>query len=178
MLRHSLSNEKRSAAAGTDVPKGHFVIYVGEIEKKRFVVPLTFLNNPSFQELLSQTEEEFEFHHPMGGLTMPCSEDIFIHLASHLDMAIRQMLRRSLSNEKRSASPGNHDVPKGHFAIYVDESEKKRFIVPLTFLNHPLFQDLLSQAEEKFGFHHPMGGLTIPCSEDIFINLSSSLART
>ncbi|KAL0454111.1 UNVERIFIED_CONTAM: Indole-3-acetic acid-induced protein ARG7 [Sesamum latifolium] len=91
-------------------------------------------------------------------------------------MAIRQMLRRSLSAEKRSASAGT-DVPKGHFAVYVGESEMKRFVVPLSFLNNPLFQDLLIQAEEKFGFHHPMGGLTIPCSEDVFIDLSSRLAR-
>ncbi|KAK6143409.1 hypothetical protein DH2020_023757 [Rehmannia glutinosa] len=188
MLRRSLSNEKRSASAGTDVPKGHFVVYVGEIEKKRFVVPLTFLNNPSFQELLSQAEEEFGFHHPMGGLTIPCSEDVFIHLASHLarackiyystNMAIRHMLRRSLSNEKRSASTGNHDVPKGHFAVYVGEREKKRFVVPIKFLNNPSFQELLSQAEEEFGFHHPMGGLTIPCSEDIFVDLAYCLATT
>ncbi|KAK6120915.1 hypothetical protein DH2020_045343 [Rehmannia glutinosa] len=174
MLRRSLSNEKRSASAGTDVPKGHFVVYVGEIEKKRFVVPLTFLNNPSFQELLSQAEEEFGFHHPMGGLTIPCSEDVFIHLASHL----ARKLRRSLSSEKRSTSAGNHDVPKGHLAVYVGESEKKRFVVPLSFLNHPSFQELLSHAEEEFGFHHPMGGLTIPCSEDIFIHLASRFART
>ncbi|KAM7470853.1 hypothetical protein LguiA_009036 [Lonicera macranthoides] len=61
------------------------------------------------------------------------------------------------------------DVPKGHFAIYVGETEKKRLIVPLSYLNHPTFQELLSLAEE-FGFDHPMGGLTIPCREEIFIN--------
>ncbi|KAH6767229.1 SAUR-like auxin-responsive protein family [Perilla frutescens var. hirtella] len=93
-------------------------------------------------------------------------------------MAIRQILRRSLSSEKRSASAGALDIPKGHLAVYVGESEMKRFVVPLSFLNHPSFQDLLSQAEEEFGFHHPMGGLTIPCSEDVFIDLASRLART
>ncbi|KAH6767228.1 SAUR-like auxin-responsive protein family [Perilla frutescens var. hirtella] len=87
-------------------------------------------------------------------------------------MAIRQMLRRSLSSQRRSA-----DVPKGHFAVYVGEGEMKRFIIPLSFLNHPSFQDLLSQAEEEFGFNHPMGGLTIPCSEDAFIDIASRLAR-
>ncbi|KAH6756128.1 SAUR-like auxin-responsive protein family [Perilla frutescens var. hirtella] len=87
-------------------------------------------------------------------------------------MAIRQMLGRSLSSERRSA-----DVPKGHFAVYVGEGEMKRFIIPLSFLNRPSFQDLLSQAEEEFGFNHPMGGLTIPCSEDAFIDIASRLAR-
>ncbi|KAM4099152.1 hypothetical protein ACJW30_07G134100 [Castanea mollissima] len=28
---------------------------------------------------------------------------------------------------------------------------------------------------EEFGFNHPMGGLTIPCKEDAFTNLTSQL---
>ncbi|XP_042004005.1 auxin-responsive protein SAUR20-like [Salvia splendens] len=92
-------------------------------------------------------------------------------------MAMRQMLRRSLSSERRSASPRN-EASKGHVAVYVGESEKKRFVIPLSYLNHPSFQELLFQAEEEFGFHHPMGGLTIPCSEDLFIDVVSAFSRT
>ncbi|KAL7132255.1 hypothetical protein ABFS83_12G059800 [Erythranthe nasuta] len=88
-------------------------------------------------------------------------------------MAIQKIRRRSLSSEKRSA-----EVPKGHFAVYVGESEKKRFVIPLSYLNNPSFQELLWQAEEEFGFHHPMGGLTIPCSEELFIDLTSHLSRS
>ncbi|EYU37886.1 hypothetical protein ABFS82_02G015400 [Erythranthe guttata] len=88
-------------------------------------------------------------------------------------MAIHKILRRSLSSEKRS-----NEVPKGHLAVYVGESEKKRFVIPLSYLNNPLFQELLCQAEQEFGFHHPMGGLTIPCSEELFIDLTSHLRRT
>ncbi|KAK8699052.1 hypothetical protein V6N13_115149 [Hibiscus sabdariffa] len=66
-------------------------------------------------------------------------------------------------------------VPKGYFAVYVGESQKKRFIVPISFLNQPSFQKLLSVSEEEFGFNHPMGGLTIPCREEVFINLTSCL---
>ncbi|KAL8034928.1 hypothetical protein ABFX02_12G062600 [Erythranthe guttata] len=88
-------------------------------------------------------------------------------------MAIRQMLRRSLSNERRST-----EVPKGHLVVYVGESDqKKRFVIPLSYLNHPSFQELLCQAEEEFGFHHPMGGITIPCSEELFIEITSYLSR-
>ncbi|KAK1582600.1 hypothetical protein Q3G72_016648 [Acer saccharum] len=68
------------------------------------------------------------------------------------------------------------DIPKGHLAVYVGESERKRFIIPVSFLNHSSFQDMLSQAEEEFGFDHPMGGLTIPCREDIFFDLISLLS--
>ncbi|KAL0422858.1 UNVERIFIED_CONTAM: Auxin-induced protein 15A [Sesamum latifolium] len=91
-------------------------------------------------------------------------------------MAIRQMLRRSLSSERRSASSGA-DVPKGHLAVYVGESERKRFVIPVSYLNHPSFQDLLFQAEEEFGYDHPMGGITIPCSEELFVDLTSQLGR-
>ncbi|OIT35316.1 auxin-induced protein 15a [Nicotiana attenuata] len=76
---------------------------------------------------------------------------------------------------KKSSKAG--DVPKGHFAVYVGEKQKKRFVIPISFLSQPLFQDLLSQAEEEFGFDHPMGGVTIPCSEDVFVDLTSRLRK-
>nr|KYP68296.1 Auxin-induced protein 10A5 [Cajanus cajan] len=51
----------------------------------------------------------------------------------------------------------------------------RRFVIPVSYLNQPSFQQLLIQAEEEFGYDHPMGGLTIPCNEDEFLNLTSSL---
>nr|GLL25774.1 auxin-responsive protein SAUR21-like [Ipomoea trifida] len=81
----------------------------------------------------------------------------------------KQGLRRSSSRTNRES-----EVPKGHFAVYVGESEKKRFVIPISYLKDTSFQDLLSQAEEEFGFDHLMGGLTIPCPEDIFLNIISS----
>ncbi|XP_050233053.1 auxin-responsive protein SAUR21-like [Mercurialis annua] len=73
------------------------------------------------------------------------------------------------------ASQETSSVPKGFFAVYVGESKKKRFVVPISILNQPSFQDLLRKAEEEFGFNHPMGGLTLPCREEIFINTISRL---
>ena len=67
------------------------------------------------------------------------------------------------------------EVPEGHFAVYVGEIEKKRYVVPISYLNHPSFRSLLCQAEEEFGFNHPMGGLTIPCEEHAFLDLTSQL---
>ncbi|CAN1785231.1 Indole-3-acetic acid-induced protein ARG7 [Linum perenne] len=96
----------------------------------------------------------------------------------------KQILRRtgsgsskSSSSRFQSSSSRFQDVPKGFLAVYVGESQKKRFVVPLSYLSQPLFQDLLSMAEEEFGFDHPMGGLTIPCSEEIFASVTSSLSR-
>lgn len=91
-------------------------------------------------------------------------------------MAIR--LLRILSSKqvlRKSNSFSNQSTPKGHVAVYVGDNEKKRFVIPISFLNEPSFQDLLSKAEEEFGFNHAMGGLTIPCSEDMFIDLTSHL---
>ncbi|KAI3446199.1 hypothetical protein Pfo_002864 [Paulownia fortunei] len=68
------------------------------------------------------------------------------------------------------------DVPKGHLAVYVGEFQKKRYVIPISYLNHPAFQDLLWQAEEEFGFDHPMGGLTFPCKEEAFVNLTFQLS--
>ncbi|CAN6864352.1 unnamed protein product [Brassica oleracea] len=51
----------------------------------------------------------------------------------------------------------------------------KGYVVPISYFNQPSFQALLSKSEEEFGFDHPMGGLTIPCPEDIFINVTSRL---
>ncbi|BFG41354.1 hypothetical protein CerSpe_276280 [Prunus speciosa] len=87
----------------------------------------------------------------------------------------KKLLRRSCSNTNRGASCSLADVPKGYFAVYVGESEKQRFVVPISFLNKPAFQELLSEAEEEFGFDHPMGGLTIPCRQDAFLDLISYL---
>ncbi|KAF3435830.1 hypothetical protein FNV43_RR22922 [Rhamnella rubrinervis] len=86
----------------------------------------------------------------------------------------KKLLQRTFSNLDKTASMAA-DVPKGHFAVYIGETEKKRSVVPLSLLNQPSFQDLLIQAEQEFGFEHPMGGLTIPCGEDAFVDLMSQL---
>ncbi|KAL5788785.1 hypothetical protein ACOSP7_005734 [Xanthoceras sorbifolium] len=99
----------------------------------------------------------------------------------------KQIMRRRLSSFNKQqqqqfsyeTSPPTAalDVPRGHFAVYVGEEEnlKTRFVVPISYLKQPLFQALLSQAEEEFGFDYKMHGLTIPCAEDEFISLTSRL---
>ncbi|WOG84729.1 hypothetical protein DCAR_0103913 [Daucus carota subsp. sativus] len=72
---------------------------------------------------------------------------------------------------------GTTDVPKGHFAVYVGETQR-RFVIPISYLSHPLFQELLHWTEEEFGFEHPMGGLTIPCREDYFRSITSLLSSS
>ncbi|CAI9112785.1 OLC1v1013278C1 [Oldenlandia corymbosa var. corymbosa] len=86
----------------------------------------------------------------------------------------KQLLKRANSFKSNNATAA--DVPKGCCAVYVGESyEKKRYVIPIAYLNQPSFRELLSHAEEEFGYDHPMGGLTIPCREEMFIHLTSDL---
>ncbi|KAK7264218.1 hypothetical protein RJT34_31823 [Clitoria ternatea] len=84
VVRKASFAANRTASKSVEVPKGYLAVYIGE-KMKRFVIPISYLNQPSFQELLSEAEEEFGYDHPMGGLTIPCSEDIFQHITSRLN---------------------------------------------------------------------------------------------
>ncbi|XLR56143.1 hypothetical protein S83_006815, partial [Arachis hypogaea] len=80
-------------------------------------------------------------------------------------------IRRASISTTQAASKGS-EVPRGYLAVYIGD-KMKRFIIPISYLNQPLFQELLSQAEEEFGYDHPIGGLRIPCLEDEFLKLTS-----
>ncbi|XP_019174375.1 PREDICTED: auxin-responsive protein SAUR50-like [Ipomoea nil] len=82
MIKRCSSIGKRLQHGYDDVPKGHFVVYVGD-NRSRYIVPITFLTRPEFQRLLQRAEEEFGFDHDMG-LTIPCDEHFFQSLMSML----------------------------------------------------------------------------------------------
>ncbi|CAK9149957.1 unnamed protein product [Ilex paraguariensis] len=68
-------------------------------------------------------------------------------------------------------------VPKGHLAVYVGENEDDtcRILVPVIYFNHPLFGDLLKEAEKVYGFHHS-GGIQIPCRKSEFESVKMRVA--
>jgi len=84
-------------------------------------------------------------------------------------------MRKASFATSQASSKGMY-VAKGYLAVYVEE-KMKRFVIPVSYLNQPSFQDLLSQAVEEFGYDHPMGGVTIPCGEDVFFDITSRLLR-
>ncbi|CAH2055168.1 unnamed protein product [Thlaspi arvense] len=85
------------------------------------------------------------------------------------------MIGRSIA-AAAATTTSKRSAPKGFLAVYVGESLKKqRYIVPVSYLNQPLFQALLSKSEHEFGFDHPMGGLRIPCPEDTFLTVTSRI---
>ncbi|XP_057541651.1 protein SMALL AUXIN UP-REGULATED RNA 9-like [Amaranthus tricolor] len=65
-----------------DVPKGHFVVYVGE-NRTRYIIPISWLEHGQFKALLQQAEEEYGFKHNMG-ITIPCDEAVFLSIVSSL----------------------------------------------------------------------------------------------
>ncbi|KAF8069821.1 hypothetical protein N665_1131s0019 [Sinapis alba] len=85
--------------------------------------------------------------------------------------------KRIIGLSAAATSKRTVSAPKGFLEVYVgeDQVQKKRYLVPVSYLNHPSFQALLGRSEEEFGYDHPMGGLTIPCPEDTFINVTSRL---
>ncbi|KAG6711832.1 hypothetical protein I3843_05G067600 [Carya illinoinensis] len=89
----------------------------------------------------------------------------------------KKILSRSALTAPRKVSTSS-DVPRGFFAVYVGENQKRRFVIPVSYLNQPLFEDLLRKAEDEFGFNHPTGGLTIPCRIDTFIDVTSRLGSS
>ncbi|KAK7342470.1 hypothetical protein VNO80_25424 [Phaseolus coccineus] len=98
----------------------------------------------------------------------------FYFIQSSTKMGFRLPAIRRASFTASQAASKSSEVPKGYLAVYVGEKQK-RFVIPISYLNQPSFQGLLSQAEDEFGYDHPMGGLTIPCTEDVFQRITSFL---
>lgn len=56
------------------------------------------------------------------------------------------------------------DVKEGHFVVNTVDynGNRRRFVIALSYLNHPDFLNLLDQAAEEFGFKQE-GVLAVPC---------------
>ncbi|XVF79858.1 hypothetical protein PTKIN_Ptkin15bG0023800 [Pterospermum kingtungense] len=69
------------------------------------------------------------------------------------------------------------EVPKGHLAVYVGKKDGdfQRVLVPVIYFNHPLFSELLREAEEEYGFSQ-QGGITIPCRYSEFESVQTRIA--
>lgn len=61
--------------------------------------------------------------------------------------------------------------PIGFVALYVGE-ERRKFVVPMGYLPHPLFKMMLEKSSEEFGFDQK-NGLVVPCSVEVFQELVS-----
>jgi SAUR family protein len=67
-------------------------------------------------------------------------------------------------------------VKKGWLAVQVGLEEEQevgsasqKFVIPISYLYHPLFKNLLDQAYDVYGYH-TNGLLKLPCSVDDFVH--------
>ncbi|KAL6651874.1 hypothetical protein ACP70R_010799 [Stipagrostis hirtigluma subsp. patula] len=86
---------------------------------------------------------------------------------------LRQTLRRWRSRAAARAAVAavgeGQVVPAGHVAVCVGGASR-RFVVRAAHLNHPVFRELLRQAEEEYGFPSGAcaGPIALPCDEGLF----------
>ncbi|KAH7279766.1 hypothetical protein KP509_37G035500 [Ceratopteris richardii] len=76
------------------------------------------------------------------------------------------LCREPSCHEKGKCSCPPPDVPQGFLAVYAGK-ERKRFVIPAIYLNHPAFRLLLEKAKEEFGFSQK-GGLNMPFEVILF----------
>ncbi|XP_031103253.1 auxin-responsive protein SAUR68-like [Ipomoea triloba] len=85
---------------------GHFVIYTAD--QKRFVIPLSFLDNKIIRQLLEMSEEVFGLPSD-GPITLPCDAVFMKYIISLLSRGVSTELQNALlvsvtSNRCSSAS--------------------------------------------------------------------------
>ncbi|XP_039138311.1 auxin-responsive protein SAUR68-like [Dioscorea cayenensis subsp. rotundata] len=73
--------------------KGHFNVYT--LEGKRFMIPLAYLNNVVFKELLKISEEEFGLPGD-GPITLPCDAIAMEYVLSMLSRGVSQEVEKAL----------------------------------------------------------------------------------
>ncbi|KAG6391523.1 hypothetical protein SASPL_149279 [Salvia splendens] len=63
---------------------------------------------------------------------------------------------------------GRRSIPKGYLSVMVGQGgEQQRFVIPVMYVNHPLFTQLLKASEEEYGFDQK-GPISIPCHVEEF----------
>ncbi|GLJ44451.1 hypothetical protein SUGI_0932640 [Cryptomeria japonica] len=68
-------------------------------------------------------------------------------------------------------------MPKGCLALFVGQGEKQqRCVIPVAYINHPLFQKLLEEAKKENGFEHK-GRIAIPCNVSHFKYVQEVIQR-
>ncbi|XP_031103256.1 auxin-responsive protein SAUR68-like [Ipomoea triloba] len=100
------NEEADSCSTSLAVNKGHFVIYTAD--QKRFVIPLSFLDNKIIRQLLEMSEEEFGLPSD-GPITLPCDAVFMKYIVSLLSRGASTELQNALlvsvtSNRCSSAS--------------------------------------------------------------------------
>lgn len=123
----------------------------------------------------SLKENEIPLHSPLSKVFVCVC--IYIYVL----FSLRTMkIVRSKNETKNMPERKKMKVKKGWLAIEVGLQEEdgrlERFEVPISYLYHPLFKNLLDKAQEIYGYH-ANGPLRLPCSVDDFLQLRWRIER-
>nr|GMC87091.1 auxin-responsive protein SAUR68-like [Ipomoea batatas] len=88
-----LNEDADSCSTSSAVYKGHFTVYTAD--QKRFVVPLSYLENEIIRQLLSMSEEEFGLPSD-GPITLPCDAVFMDYIISLLSRGLSRELENAL----------------------------------------------------------------------------------
>ncbi|KAH7692256.1 Small auxin-up RNA protein [Dioscorea alata] len=91
--RADKSSDFNACSTSSVADKGHFFVYTSE--GKRFMVPLAYLENNIFKELLKISEEEFGLPGD-GPITLPCDEASTEYVLSMLRRGVSEEVERAL----------------------------------------------------------------------------------
>ncbi|CAK8544094.1 unnamed protein product [Lathyrus sativus] len=80
---------------------------------------------------------------------------------------------KEYEEKKKAKAKKKKSKKRGVFALYVGE-ERKRYVVPISYLRHPLFKMLLEKAYNEFGFQE-RNGLVVPCSVSAFHEIVNAI---
>ena len=72
--------------------KGHFVVYSSD--RRRFVIPLAYLDNKIFRELLQMSEEAFGIQSE-GPIILPCDSVFMDYVISFIQRGVAKDLERA-----------------------------------------------------------------------------------
>ncbi|WJZ83546.1 hypothetical protein VitviT2T_003217 [Vitis vinifera] len=82
-----------SCGTSSVADKGHFVVYSSD--RRRFMIPLVYLNNEIFRELFQMSEEEFGIQSD-GPIILPCDSVFMDYVISFIQRGIGKDLERAL----------------------------------------------------------------------------------
>jgi SAUR family protein len=123
---------------------------------------LTYIRTPSSTIQRRARTRDFSLSQPT--LSTPIFQYYYIH--PFFFFLFQKM--SNMQEDKKSK------VKKGWLAVRVGLEDEdcgfQRFVIPISYLYHPLFKRLLEKAHEVYGYH-TTGPLRVPCSVDDFLHL-------
>ncbi|KAJ9704639.1 hypothetical protein PVL29_002948 [Vitis rotundifolia] len=82
-----------SCSTSTVADKGHFVVYTSD--RKRFVIPLAYLDSEVFRDLFQMSEDEFGMQ-SAGPIILPCDSVFMDYVISFIQQGVAKDLERAL----------------------------------------------------------------------------------